>query len=120
MSEDSVFLWKLVIDGVDEFKGGKFIVHMDMTEFPFKHPKIEFKTKVYHPNVGEDGKICERALEAGWSPMKTAIDVIDFILSTFRNPAAEEPINEKVGAEFRDNRKKWSATAAEWTQLYAK
>lgn len=60
-------------------------VHMD--GYPFKAPKIKFHTKVYHPNVSAEGLICTLAIEKDWVPTRSAIFVIDAILSTFRNPS---------------------------------
>jgi ubiquitin-conjugating enzyme E2 D/E len=48
-----------VIDGQNEFAGGKFIVELDFNDnFPFQAPKIKFLTKVYHPNISKEGGIC--------------------------------------------------------------
>jgi ubiquitin-protein ligase len=58
MDENDIYNWKMSIDGQNEFKGGTFIVNINMTAYPFKAPEIVFKTKCYHPNVAADGKIC--------------------------------------------------------------
>lgn len=57
-NDDDCFKWKMVIDGSDAFTGGKFIVELDFNEYPFKPPQIKFLTKVYHPNVDKEGRIC--------------------------------------------------------------
>jgi len=110
----------MVIDGEAEFKGGKFIVEIDMGEFPFKPPGIKFLTKAYHPNIDKEGKICTQALETGWVPTKSACDVVDFVLTTFRAPTDENAQDMDIANQWKSDRKKWAATAAEWVQLYAK
>ena len=114
------FNWKMVIDGQDAFKGGKFIVALNFSEYPFKPPAIEFKTKVYHPNVANDGKICTQAIDSNWVPTKSACDVIDFVLTTFRHPTAENAQDMDIANVWSNKKSQWEATAAEWVQLYAK
>ena len=38
-------------------------------EYPFKPPKITFRTKIYHPNIDEKGQVCLPIIQAeNWKP----------------------------------------------------
>ena len=38
-------------------------------EYPFKPPKITFKTKIYHPNIDEKGQVCLPIITSeNWKP----------------------------------------------------
>ena len=113
--ESDLFKWRMTIEGEQEFAGGKFIVELDFSDnFPFQAPKIKFITKVYHPNVSKEGGICTQALEAGWVPTKSACDVVDFVLTTFRHPSDENPQEVDIANHYKSNKTTWGAKAAEW------
>ena len=53
-----------------EWEGGIFKLRMKFSDqYPNQPPDINFVTKVFHPNVYNDGKICLDILQNQWSPI---------------------------------------------------
>jgi ubiquitin-protein ligase len=53
------------------WEGGTFKLKVDFPpDYPFKPPKVQFETKMYHPNIDDSGAICLPMLKE-WSPACT-------------------------------------------------
>lgn len=52
------------------YNKGAFKIEINYpAEYPFKPPKINFKTKIYHPNIDEKGQVCLPIISAeNWKP----------------------------------------------------
>lgn len=75
-SESNVYSWTVIIDGPPEsvYEGGRFRLQVDFpVEYPFKGPKAQFRTKIYHPNIDNDGNLCIGLLKSeAWKPSTKA------------------------------------------------
>ncbi|KAL5673499.1 hypothetical protein ACJX0J_017805, partial [Zea mays] len=71
---EDMFHWQATIMGPPDspYAGGVFLVNIHFPpDYPFKPPKVSFKTKVFHPNINSNGSICLDILKEQWSPALT-------------------------------------------------
>ena len=121
---DALTNWNATIVGpVDTpYAGGKFVVNIDFSDnYPFKAPKVLFKTKIYHPNIRQDtGEICAQAIESNWVPTLNAKFVIESLVTLLKNPNADHPLEAEIAEIFQKNYSLFSDKAREFTATYAK
>ena len=79
------------------FAGGVFKLSINFpTDYPFKPPKVNFETKIYHPNVNSAGVICLDILKDQWSPALTISKVLLSILSLLTDANPKDPLWPEV------------------------
>lgn len=60
------------LQGESPYSGGVFFLGIHFpTDYPFKPPKVNFTTRIYHPNINSNGSICLDILRDQWSPALT-------------------------------------------------
>ena len=60
------------LQGDSPYSGGVFFLAIHFpTDYPFKPPKVNFTTRIYHPNINSNGSICLDILRDQWSPALT-------------------------------------------------
>ena len=115
---DNLFIWQASLTAPEDtpYSGGVFKLKLNFpSDYPFKPPKISFKTKIYHPN----GSICLDILKSKWSPALTISKVLLSLLSLLSDPNPDDPLVPDAATLYKENREAYNEKAREWTQLYA-
>uniref|UniRef100_A0A7S3LU90 UBC core domain-containing protein n=1 Tax=Palpitomonas bilix TaxID=652834 RepID=A0A7S3LU90_9EUKA len=81
------------------YKGGRFLFTFKVPDsYPHKPPKVHCETKVYHPNIDEEGNVCLNILREDWKPVLNINSCIMGLQFLFLEPNEEDPLNKEAAA----------------------
>uniref|UniRef100_A0A5B6YXG5 UBC core domain-containing protein n=1 Tax=Davidia involucrata TaxID=16924 RepID=A0A5B6YXG5_DAVIN len=101
---EDMFHWQATIMGPPDspYAGGVFLVTIHFPpDYPFKPPKVAFKTKVFHPNINSNGSICLDILKEQWSPALTISKVLLSICSLLTDPNPDDPLVPEIAHMYK-------------------
>ena len=96
-TENDQFHWQATIVGPDDspYAGGVFFLNIHFpTDYPFRPPKCNFITKIYHPNINANGSICLDILKDAWSPAYTLWSLLEAIASVLTDKPVSGLVNK--------------------------
>ena len=119
---ENLFHWQATIMGPTDspYQGGLFVLDIQFPpDYPFKPPKVEFLSRIYHPNISSNGSICLDILKSKWSPALTVSKVLLSICSLLCDPNPDDPLVSDIALIYKSDKQKFNTLAREWTRKYA-
>jgi ubiquitin-protein ligase len=103
------------------YRGGIFHLHLRIPDkYPFRPPSCSFLTRIYHPNISPEGKICIDLLESrNWRPIYGLWALLLSIISILDDPTIEDPLVPEIAATYIQDRDQYEHNARKFTQDYA-
>eukprot|EP00588_Corethron_pennatum_P004828 CAMPEP_0194283932 /NCGR_PEP_ID=MMETSP0169-20130528/26454_1 /TAXON_ID=218684 /ORGANISM="Corethron pennatum, Strain L29A3" /LENGTH=154 /DNA_ID=CAMNT_0039029639 /DNA_START=245 /DNA_END=709 /DNA_ORIENTATION=+ len=105
--DNNILNWEAVIFGPDDtpWEGGAFKLVLELSEsYPNKAPSVKFVTKMFHPNIYNDGQICLDILQNNWSPIYDISAILTSIQSLLCDPNPASPANAEASRLYSENR----------------
>jgi ubiquitin-conjugating enzyme E2 R len=119
---DNLFQWKVAIFGPPGtlYQGGYFKALLKFpNNYPYSPPSMKFLSKVWHPNVYENGDLCVSILHPPiddphsgempcerWNPTQSVRTVLLSVISLLNEPNTSSPANVDASVMYR----KWKET----------
>jgi len=104
------------------YEGGTFRVMIKIPQnFPIVAPKGIFLTKIFHPNISEQGEICVNTLKRDWDPKNWSLsNLFQVIKCLLIIPFPQSALNEEAGKLFMEDYDQFFKTAQMMTSIHAK
>ena len=114
--------WKGSVSGPEGslYEGGTF--HIDITipsSYPMKAPKCIMTTKIYHPNIDQNGVINLYMLTGHWSPVYKISNILESVYYLLLEPNFVDVLAPEPAYLNRTDITKYEETVREWTRKYA-
>ncbi|XP_026193161.1 ubiquitin-conjugating enzyme E2 1 [Cyclospora cayetanensis] len=109
--QNDIMKWHAVIFGPEDtpWEGGTFQLELTFSnDYPNKPPHVRFLSKLFHPNVYNDGNICLDILQTQWSPIYDISAILTSIQSLLSDPNPSSPANQEAARLYAENRREYN------------
>lgn len=103
------------------YENGVFRMKLILSrDFPHSPPKGYFLTKIFHPNIANNGEICVNTLKKDWNPSLGLRHVLIVVRCLLIEPFPESALNEQAGKMLLENYEEYARHARLYTGIHAK
>ena len=116
--DGNYYHWSATIIGPGDspYEGAIFYLDIKIPDgYPFKPPKIKFKTPIFHPNINGFGDICLDTITTNWAPTMTIGKVLLSICSLLTDPNPDDPLEPNIANLYKTNRDEYNRKARIFT-----
>uniref|UniRef100_A0A8C8UIW6 UBC core domain-containing protein n=1 Tax=Peromyscus maniculatus bairdii TaxID=230844 RepID=A0A8C8UIW6_PERMB len=103
VDESDLYNWEVAIFGPPNtlYEGGYFKAHIKFPiDYPYSPPTFRFLTKMWHPNIYENGDVCISILHP-WNPTQNVRTILLSVISLLNEPNTFSPANMDASVMFR-------------------
>lgn len=87
--------------------------------YPHEPPKVLCLTKIYHPNIDLEGKVCLNILREDWKPVLDVNAVIYGVIYLFYEPNPDDPLNRDAADLYRTDLQQFTRVVKRTLQGYS-
>ncbi|XP_014409030.2 ubiquitin/ISG15-conjugating enzyme E2 L6 isoform X1 [Camelus ferus] len=85
-------------------------------EYPFKPPTVTFTTRIYHPNVDSNGRVCLPIISNEyWKPYTKTCQVLEALNVLVNKPEPEQPVRLELADLLAQDPELFNRKAEEFT-----
>ncbi len=127
--ETNFFEWQAFIEGPPDtpYEGGVFAARFSFPkDYPLSPPKMKFTSRIFHPNVYENGEVCISILHPPgddpnmyessaerWSPVQSVEKILLSVVSMLAEPNAESPANIEAAKMWRTDKARFDSVVCD-------
>ena len=114
----NIFKWNVLLKGPNKscYENGLFKLSLEFpTNYPEEPPIINFVTKIYHPNISDNGAICVSSKSTDWNNHRNLVNVIYSIFDLLQKPNTDHGLNNEALLLYKNNKEEFEKKAREFT-----
>ncbi|XP_014281984.1 ubiquitin-conjugating enzyme E2-17 kDa [Halyomorpha halys] len=118
--DDSLLEWDALIAGPlgSAYEIGIFRLHLKFFQsYPKKLPMIQFKSKMFHPNIFSDGIVCIETLPEGSDQTIDVATILIALQTLLGDPFPDSPANHYAAYLYLHDREKYERMVKRCVEL---